>query len=582
MNVMKNKGLFTRLFILLFSLLLCSSCTKATNDTPLHQPPGSIEEKTPDNLTVQLPDSSCSYFYLLWGTHAENNRRYEEAEEAYEKALICDPDSSHILSRLPILLLRMGKHHGAAKWLRKAIKQFPEDIQSRIILARIYIQTGDIDDAITLYQEILAITPEDETTLLRVAFLYSKQNRFTESEQILTKILTANPDSFYAHLYLARLAKQTKKKKLATQYYQEALTLNWSVELALEVADYHGTTKEYQKVEAQYHDILKKHPDDKHAGLGLVHIYLIQDKEEKALEVLTQLQKSSSNPGEIELIMARVYLRQNEFERAATILQTLVEQYSIEEAIYMLAVIRFQQDKLLDAAQLLQKLDTESEFYEDGLYLQVRILIEEKELTKGILLLQEEINSKKIVPAEMYSLLASLYNELRMFDDGYKILETAMKLYPDETKILFEYGLLLEKEHKQEAAIKQMEKLLLLDPDHAEALNYIGYTWADMGIKLDQALQYIIKAVELKPDNGYIRDSLGWVYYQMGTLDKAILEINKALKLQPSDPYIHEHLGDIYSKLGNSQKAKIAYKTAQDLFQDKVKQKQMQLRIDAL
>ncbi len=200
----------------------------------------------------------------------------------------------------------------------------------------------------------------------------------------------------------------------------------------------------------------------------------------------------------------------------------------------------------------------------------------------GIILLQEEMDSRKIVPSEMYSLLASLYNELGMFNDGYRILDKALELYPDETKILFEYGLLLEKEHKQEAAIKQMEKLLLLDPDHAEALNYIGYTWADMGIKLEQALQYIIKAVELKPDNGYIRDSLGWVYYQMGTLDKAILEINKALKLQPSDPYIHEHLGDIYSKLGNSQKAKIAYKTAQDLFQDKVKQKQMQLRIDAL
>ena len=102
---------------LLLCLLLLSSCA-GTSDDALHHPPDSANEAIPSNLTVEMPDSSCSYFYLLWGTHAENNKLYQEAEEAFEKALICDPDSRYILRRLPVLLLRMGKSQGAAKWLR--------------------------------------------------------------------------------------------------------------------------------------------------------------------------------------------------------------------------------------------------------------------------------------------------------------------------------------------------------------------------------------------------------------------------------------------------------------------------------
>ena len=111
-----------------------------------------------------------------------------------------------------------------------------------------------------------------------------------------------------------------------------------------------------------------------------------------------------------------------------------------------------------------------------------------------------------------------------------------------------------------------MEKVLLLNPDHAEALNYLGYTWAENNIHIDKALLYVQKAIVLKPGNGYILDSLGWIYYRMDKFDLALKEILKALELEPKDPNMYEHLGEIYLKLGESNKAKNAYEKAVTLF----------------
>jgi tetratricopeptide (TPR) repeat protein len=566
---------------LLFCFLLLSSCATVSDDA-LHHPPEPAKDEIPATLTVEMPDSSCSYFYLLWGTHAENNKLYQEAEEALEKALICDPNSKYILRRLPVLLLRMGKPQGAAEWLRKAIKQYPDDTQDRLFLARLAIRNDDIEEAIQLYRDVLALTPDDETLLLRIGFLQSQQNLFLEAEQTLQEALLVNPESLFAHLYLARLAKRTKNHKKAEEHYKRSLQLNWSVELALEVADFYGSLEQYTKVEQQYRTVFTKHPEDSRGGLGLVHVLLLQNKEKEAFSVLKELRASSNDPDAIDIVTARLYLRSKDLEKAATFLEPLTAEDGLDEAIYMLSVIRYQQKQEPQALTLLRKIKADSTYHEDGLSLQVRIFMEKKQFKTAIALLRDAITSNKASSPELYTLLASLYMEQGLFQNGYSTLDAALTVHPDSTKVYFEYGLLLEKENKRELALQRMTALLELDPEHAEALNYVGYTWADMGINLEQALSYIQKAIELKPGNGYIRDSLGWVYYRMGELALATKEIMKALQMEPDDPYIHEHLGDIYLKLGDNVKAQNAYKEALRLFKNEEKRTQMQDQINAL
>ena len=161
-------------------------------------------------------------------------------------------------------------------------------------------------------------------------------------------------------------------------------------------------------------------------------------------------------------------------------------------------------------------------------------------------------------------------------------MEAAVKIYPDNLQLFFEYGLLLEKTGMHNEAISKMKRVLELQPNHAEALNFIGYTWADMNIHLDQALQYISKAAKLKPDNGFIIDSLGWVYYRLGRLERAVAELERSLELEPDDPHIYEHLGDVYLAQKRYSEALKAYKKAYKMFLDEKKKARIKNKIDDL
>jgi len=100
-----------------------------------------------------------------------------------------------------------------------------------------------------------------------------------------------------------------------------------------------------------------------------------------------------------------------------------------------------------------------------------------------------------------------------------------------------------------------MQKVIALDPKNANALNYLGYTYADMGENLDEAESLIREALKYKPDDGYITDSLGWVLYKKGLFQEALIYLEKAVQLTSDDPIILEHLGDAYLKVDDIENA---------------------------
>lgn len=122
-------------------------------------------------------DFSCSYFYFLWGSHAETSERYAEALEAYQKALICDSNADYIIRKIPILLLKMGETTKAIDWLQQAIKEQPDTIPLTLFLANLYAQQHKSAEAITLYDKVLRLEPDNEDVQLRLTFLYIQQDR---------------------------------------------------------------------------------------------------------------------------------------------------------------------------------------------------------------------------------------------------------------------------------------------------------------------------------------------------------------------------------------------------------------------
>jgi tetratricopeptide (TPR) repeat protein len=135
-------------------------------------------------------------------------------------------------------------------------------------------------------------------------------------------------------------------------------------------------------------------------------------------------------------------------------------------------------------------------------------------------------------------------------------------MVPDPQRLHFRLGVVLDKLGERQGSISEMEKVIALDPNNANALNYLGYTLAELGIRLKEAEELIKRALEVRPEDGYITDSLGWVYFKMGRHKDALLYIQKALEKLPEDPLITEHLGDTYMALGKWREAQGAYEKA--------------------
>jgi nucleoid-associated protein YgaU len=106
---------------------------------------------------------------------------------------------------------------------------------------------------------------------------------------------------------------------------------------------------------------------------------------------------------------------------------------------------------------------------------------------------------------------------------------------------------------------------LELNPDQPQVLNYLGYSWVDRGANLDEALNMIKKAVDARPNDGYIVDSLGWAYYRLARFEEAVTALETAVQLRAEDPVINDHLGDAYWKVGRQREAMFQWAHARDL-----------------
>lgn len=125
----------------------------------------------------------------------------------------------------------------------------------------------------------------------------------------------------------------------------------------------------------------------------------------------------------------------------------------------------------------------------------------------------------------------------------------------DDTQPLYFRAISYEREKQWDKAEADFKRILEIEPDNADALNYLGYTWVDRGEHLTEAFGMINKALKLEPNSGAITDSLGWAHYKLGEYGKAKVQLEDAVALAPSSATIIDHLGDVYWKLGRFREA---------------------------
>jgi tetratricopeptide (TPR) repeat protein len=220
-----------------------------------------------------------------------------------------------------------------------------------------------------------------------------------------------------------------------------------------------------------------------------------------------------------------------------------------------------ERDALDQAISEFKKISPESALFADSRRSIFLILRKQNKTGEGIRILEEAIEAKPN-EEDLYLLLADVFEKENQLEKALSTLQRGLDKNQNNEGIHFQMGALYDKMGDFDKMAAEMTEVLRLNPNHADALNYLGYSYSERGIRLEEALKLIQKAMELKPNMGYITDSLGWVYYRLGDYQKAATELEKANQLTPDDSTITEHLADSYVKLSRVEKAVECYERA--------------------
>ena len=158
--------------------------------------------------------------------------------------------------------------------------------------------------------------------------------------------------------------------------------------------------------------------------------------------------------------------------------------------------------------------------------------------------------------------LAEYYAAAHRYAEAAAILKPAVAQFPEDMNVLFQYGAMLERQSQRAQAEQVFRQLLAKDPEHAPALNYLGYTMVERGGRLGEGVELIKRAVALDPHNGAFLDSLGWGYFKLNQLDLAEPNLRTAAAQLPTDSVVQDHWGDFLAKKGRYADAVEAWRRA--------------------
>lgn len=180
--------------------------------------------------------------------------------------------------------------------------------------------------------------------------------------------------------------------------------------------------------------------------------------------------------------------------------------------------------------------------------------------------------------------LADMYRQMEKWPEAAREYTNALARIPRLEQrhwtILFGRGVSYERSKQWEKAEVDMLKALELQPEQPLVLNYLGYSWVDMHRNIDQATKMIERAVQLRPNDGAIVDSLGWALYRLGRYEEAVVQLERAVELKGGDPVITDHLGDAYWRVGRQEEAKFQWRRALGLKPEQELAVQVQRKLD--
>jgi tetratricopeptide (TPR) repeat protein len=258
--------------------------------------------------------------------------------------------------------------------------------------------------------------------------------------------------------------------------------------------------------------------------------------------------------------MALILADQKQYDKATEILEKILRRKpGWDQVRFQLGQILREQGKPAKAEEELIQIQKGQQTFVRSRILLSLMYLRVKEFSKAIRYIDEAISADTKEP-ELMNIKGSILEELYRYEEALRIYEQAIEMDPANTRLRYSLGNVLEKSGRRSRSLAEMERILAEKPDEASAANFIGYTLAVSDKDPAKAEKLIRRAVELKPDDGYIADSLAFILFKQGKNDEALDMLKKAVTKVKHDPIISEHLGDVLLAKGQKQDAADAYR----------------------
>jgi len=562
----------------------------------------------------QAIDADPTSEYLTAGLaelYAKTGRIRDAVLEAQD-IIKRDPNNLEARKLLGRIYLRslgdmQASNNGSQNVLKLAIEQYeqivkiePDNVEDHLLLGRLYSLNKDLQKAENEFKTAVKLQPDSEEAVTTLAYLYNEEGDTSRATQVLSAIPEASRS---AKLYsaLGYTYEQQKQYKNAISAYRHAIEVDRdNLDAIRGLAQNLMNDGRADAALEQYKVIADANPEDAQTYVRIAEIYRKQGKFDLALESLKKAESMVQDSVEVPYSMAAVYQAQGRFDEASQILQNLVKKtektdgnYNQSErnnrAVFLerlgsvyrdqgntqLAVDTFRKLLVLGDENAVRGYQQIIDTYRESKQWQQATAVA-KEATQKLpnnrdlrmvldgqladtgepdKALKDVRSMLKGTPEdrEVYITLAQMNTRLKRWNEAEEALGKAEQLSTkpeDKAYVYFLRGSTYERQKKFEQAEEMFRKVLANDPQNAMTLNYLGYMLADRGIKLDEALGYIKKAVELDPSSGAYLDSLGWAYFKMGKYELAEENLIKASQRINTDPTVQDHLGDLYQKTG--------------------------------
>ena len=545
-----------RMAVLCFLLsLLVVSCVAVPDPHP-----GSVAHPA----SVHPPLPAPASFHFLRGYLAELANDVPTALTEYQAALDVDPESVFLRVRLAALQFVAGAMPNAVATLDTIPRDQARDAVMLTRMAKIYAGAGQSDRALALYEDAIRVNPDQGPPYFAKGVLLLNLKRAPQAEAAFTRGLAHAPQSHLGYFYRGKAMEAQGKRAGAKEDYRHAITLAERFAPAYQalVMMYESEGNIGEAIQLYERLVTSGTPHAKNFRNDFVRLLLQDKRYGRALEIVDHMIAEAPEDLNAHIRKAMISVEMHDFPRAIADLKRLVDADPSELRVrdYLGWVYEQAGDESEAIEAYRTNITMDATFYDSHVHLGV-LLYRLNRFDDAAPPLSRAVALNPGNP-ETHLLLGLSYLRAERFERAQAAFARGLDEHPTDEDLRFNLGATYDKLNRFPDVVREMEAVLALNPDHADALNYLGYSYADRGIKGEEAVTLTQHAVSLKPDNGAYVDSLGWALFKVGRVAEALQELRRAIELVDDDPVMFEHLGEIYLMQQLREKAQQAWARA--------------------